>query len=180
MGFNRIINRSFRLFICSYLSTNRWGLCCWNPPWSFSLFVNGFFSNIWFKRGCRRVLLEFPKNLIFSCGQNSSSSSGGNGNGSSSSTKEEETPWLVEIKNILFYFGRNEIHGKSEAVKNSSTKNHVWYKIAYNCTYTALRAFQLSTSTLTVCLVRVIVLLILTYRTEKNHSNTSYIGNFEK
>ena len=42
--------------------------------------------------------------------------------------KIEETPWLVEMKNILFYFGINEIYGKSEAVKNSSTKNHVWYK----------------------------------------------------
>ena len=40
MAFNRIIHRSFWLFICSYLSTNRWGLCVWNSPWWYSLFSN--------------------------------------------------------------------------------------------------------------------------------------------
>ena len=47
MAFNRIIYRSFRLFICSYISINRWGLCCWNSPLSISLLRN-FFSNIFF------------------------------------------------------------------------------------------------------------------------------------
>ena len=36
MAFNRIIYRSFRLFIWYCLSTAAWGLCCWNSPWSSS------------------------------------------------------------------------------------------------------------------------------------------------
>ena len=53
--------------MCSYLSANHWGLCCWNPPSSSSLYFRTFLKKNWFKRGSSRVLLEFPKILIFSC-----------------------------------------------------------------------------------------------------------------
>ena len=42
MAFNHIINRLFRLLVCLYPSSNRWGLCCWNPPLSSSLFFRTF------------------------------------------------------------------------------------------------------------------------------------------
>ena len=45
MDFNRIIHRSFRLLVCSYISTNHWGICCWDPPWSF---VNRFLFYLMF------------------------------------------------------------------------------------------------------------------------------------
>ena len=38
------------------------------PPLSFQSLSTRYSLNIWFKRGSRRVLLEFPKFLIFSCG----------------------------------------------------------------------------------------------------------------
>ena len=43
MAFNCIIHRSCCLFIYLYLLTNHWGLCCWNPSWSFSLLRKRFF-----------------------------------------------------------------------------------------------------------------------------------------
>ena len=67
MDFNRIIRRSFWLFICSYLSTSHWVFCCWKSTIVDIHLRNGFSFNFWFKRGFSRVLLEFPKILIFSC-----------------------------------------------------------------------------------------------------------------
>ena len=47
MAFNRIISRSFRLFICSYLIIKRWVLCGWNSTMvSSSLFLKFSFDII--------------------------------------------------------------------------------------------------------------------------------------
>ena len=40
-------------------------------------------------------------------------SSGGGGSRSRSIIEEKELPWLIEIKNITFYFGRIEYYGKN-------------------------------------------------------------------
>ena len=51
MAFNCIINRSFRLFICLYLSIKRWGLYCWK---SIMVLHHPFFL-IW----CFTVVIQF-------------------------------------------------------------------------------------------------------------------------
>ena len=89
--------------------------------------------------------------------------------------KKEYHGWLKERK-ITFYFGRNENYGKIN-VKNKVTKNHVWYKIAYNCTQLCSSIISLYVDSVFTC---GIVLLILTHSNGKNDTNTSYIGNFEK
>ena len=104
---------------------------------------------------------------------------GGGSNGISSDSshcsKEEGIPWLIErIILLRFILEEMKIMAKCSR-KNSSTKNHVWYKVAYNYTYTALQFNYLlvrdSVFSTCDCFVDT---------NEKNDTNTSYIGKFEK
>ena len=47
--------------------------------------------------------------------------------------EEEELPWLVERKKLRFILKKWKLW-QYEDVKNKVRKNHMWYKIAYNCT----------------------------------------------
>ena len=97
----------------------------------------------------RSISINHPNYVTIETSNSSSSSggikgSGGGSNGISSDSIsiiiiEEGIPWLIELRNITFYFGRIENYDDFEAVK-SSTKNHVWYKITYNCTQLAVQS----------------------------------------
>ena len=72
MVFNRIVQRSFRLLICSYLSIKHWGLCCWNPPWWYSLFSNSTRKQQKAAKNSRKLELSHntvlcAKSLIWAC-----------------------------------------------------------------------------------------------------------------